>query len=75
MGSDKIAKVIRFECKRDQKLPGSLPGFMIGITLHVGNVCRYIVLCIADVAPGSLVVTNKSFNAFLKESHEVVSAP
>ena len=42
--------------------------------LCVYDVCVCVcVLMLAGVEPGTVVVTNKSFNAFLKEAHEVVS--
>jgi len=34
--------------------------------------CVYVCLHCVGVAPGTVVVTNKSFNAFLEEKHEVV---
>lgn len=40
--------------------------------------CRVCVNCLLilclDVEPGTVVVTNKSFNAFLKETHDIVSS-
>ena len=40
----------------------------------VSPLIMFMLVCSTGVEPGTVVVTNKSFNAFLKEEHEVVRA-